>query len=380
MNNKKKYVAYAVVFAVLAVLVYFQFRTWKNFDWARLLQYGLDWHHILHGVAYIYLAYFLRAVRWKIFLRPVRKQASIVGLLPPTLIGFTGLALLGRPGELIRPYLIARHENLPFASQIAVWTVERIFDIGGFTVLLVSAIFLPSKLRAFTEAATTSPDIRHWIHLTGYALIALVLGLLSATMLIAYRGTRIAQWIEDRFSHLAENLGRRIAQKIREFTAGLNTINGPVAFLQLAAVSVLMWWVIALSYKEVTHAYGAPMAALSVTKVLLLMGASMLGSMVQLPGVGGGSQLGTISALDHVFHIVPKELTVSCGIMLWLVTFVAVVPVGLLLSHHERLSLRKLSAESAKAGHSSNGGGGNVNGSDTPGAERNQPGLERTPL
>ena len=57
----------------------------------------------------------------------------------------------------------------------------------------------------------------------------------------------------------------------------------------------------------------------------------------------------TISALDHVFDIVPKELTVSCGIMLWLVTFVAVVPVGLLLSHHERLSLRKLSEETAQA-------------------------------
>ena len=110
-----------------------------------------------------------------------------------------------------------------------------------------------------------------------------------------------------------------------------------------------MWWVIAVSYKEVTTAYGAPMAAMSTTKVLLLMGSSMIGSMVQLPGVGGGSQLATISAMDHIFHIVPKELAVSCGIMLWLVTFVAVVPVGLVLAHRERLSLRKLSAESAEA-------------------------------
>lgn len=347
MNNKK-YLAYTVVFVVLAVLVYLQFRTWRNFDWARVFQYGLNWRHIVHGVALIYLAYFLRAVRWKIFLRPVRKQASILGLLPPTLIGFTGLALLGRPGELIRPYLIARRENLSFASQVGVWAVERIFDIGGFTVLLVAAIFLPSKLRAFAEAAP--PEVKHWIHLTGYGLIALVLGLLFAALLMSYRGKRIAQWVEDRFSHLAENLGHRIAQKIHEFTVGLNTIHGPFAFLQLSAVSVLMWWVIALAYKEVTHAYGAPMDAMSSTKVLLLMGSSMVGSMVQLPGVGGGSQLATISALDHVFDIVPKELAVSCGIMLWLVSFVAVVPLGLLLAHRERLSLRKLSAESAEAG------------------------------
>jgi uncharacterized protein (TIRG00374 family) len=345
MKNKH-YVAYAIVCVILAALVYLQFRTWRNFDWDKLLQYRLDWRHIIHAVALIYFAYFLRAVRWKVFLRPVRKQASTLGLIPPTMIGFTGLALLGRPGELIRPYLIARRENLTFASQVAVWTVERIFDIAGFTVLLVAAIFLPSKLHTFADNAPF--EVRHWIYLTGYGLIALVLGLLAAAVLMSFRGNRIAQWVEDRFSHLAENLGHRIAQKIREFTAGLNTIHGPLAFIELSAVSVLMWWVIAVTYKEVTIAYGAPMYAMSTTKVLLLMGSSMVGSMVQLPGVGGGSQLATISALDHVFHI-PKEVAVSCGIMLWLVTFVAVVPIGLLLAHRERLSLRKLSAESEQA-------------------------------
>ncbi|MGZ4817371.1 MAG: hypothetical protein ACXVZJ_02025 [Terriglobales bacterium] len=35
----------------------------------------------------------------------------------------------------------------------------------------------------------------------------------------------------------------------------------------------------------------------------------------------------------------------SCGILLWLVTFMAVIPVGLLLAHREHLSLRKISHE-----------------------------------
>src|SRR5260370_31653304 len=91
------------------------------------------------------------------------------------------------------------------------------------------------------------------------------------------------------------------------------------------------------------------MGVMSVQRVLLVMGGRVSGSMVQLPGVGGGSQLATISALDHVFHIVPKELAVSCGIMLWLVTFVAVVPVGLMFAHHERLSLRHLPGEAGQA-------------------------------
>ena len=84
---------------------------------------------------------------------------------------------------------------------------------------------------------------------------------------------------------------------------------------------------------------------MTVSKILLLMGSSMVGSLIQLPGVGGGSQLATISALQHIFNV-SHELAASCGILLWLVTFVSVIPVGLLLAHRERLSLRKLSEES----------------------------------
>jgi len=109
-----------------------------------------------------------------------------------------------------------------------------------------------------------------------------------------------------------------------------------------------MWFMIIMAYQEVAYSYGVPVLNIRRSQVLVLMGASMIGSMVQLPGTGGGSQVATIAALQRIFDV-PKELAASCGIMLWLVTFVAVVPLGLVLAHRERLSLRKLSAESAKA-------------------------------
>jgi uncharacterized protein (TIRG00374 family) len=345
--NRHRIVIYVLVLAILAFLVYLQFREWRTFDWSKFLEHTRDlaWRHVIHGIALIYVAYILRAVRWKIFLRPVRSNTSTIALISPTLVGFTGLAVLGRPGELIRPYLIARRVNLSFSSQLAVWAVERIFDVAAFTVLMVAAIFLPTKLRLF---ALARPAYYHWLHVAGYLLTGLVAALFAVAMLVNYKGPAIADWVETRFSHLAQNLGHRIAQRVREFAGGLNTIHGPFSFLQLSAVSILMWWLIALSYKEVTHAYGAPMQQMSVTKVLLLMGSSMVGSMLQLPGVGGGSQLATIEALDKVFHI-PREVAVSCGILLWLVSFIAVLPAGLLLAHRERLSLRKVAKESERA-------------------------------
>jgi glycosyltransferase 2 family protein len=340
MNNKK-YIVYAVVFIVLAVLVYLQFRTWQNFDWARFRETRPQkWVHILHGIILIYLAYVIRAVRWKIFLRPVRPQASTASLIAPTVIGFTGLALLGRPGELIRPYLIARRQNLSFSSQLAVWAVERIFDVGAFTTLLVSAIFLAAGPR-------TLPFYDRFRE-GGFLLVAMVAAISLGAVAVHWRGEAIADWIEHRFSHLAANLGHKIATRVREFRGGLNTIHDPLSLIMLVLLSVLMWFMIIMAYQEVAHSYGVAVLNIRRSQVLVLMGASMIGSLVQLPGIGGGSQLATIATLQHVFDV-PPELAASCGIMLWLVTFVAVVPLGLLLSHHERLSLRKLSAETAQA-------------------------------
>jgi glycosyltransferase 2 family protein len=345
--NKHRVIIYGLVFVVLVALVYLQFREWRTFDWQKFVDNTRDlaWSKVIYGILLIYFAYILRAVRWKIFLRPVRKDASISSLISPTLVGFTALAVLGRPGELIRPYLIARRVNLTFSSQLAVWAVERIFDLAAFTVIIVAAIFLPTDLRDF---AAVRPAYNHWLYLAGYLLSALVLGLLLGATLVYYQGPAIANWVEQRFSHLAKNLGHRIAQRVREFAGGLNTIHGASSLLQLAAVSILMWWLIAVSYSQVAQAYGGAMREMSVTRCLLLMGSSMVGSILQLPGVGGGSQLATIEAFDKVFHI-PRELAVSCGILLWLVTFVAVVPVGLALAHHERLSLRQVAQESEQA-------------------------------
>src|SRR5579864_152229 len=340
--GKKRTVVYVMVAAILAVLIYLQFRTWKDFDWTTFWGQSkqVSLHHLLSAVGLIYISYFLRALRWKIFLRPVRGETSAIALIPPTLVGFTGLALLGRPGELIRPYLIARRTNLTFSSQMAVWAVERIFDIGAFTVLMVLAIFLPTELRSLPN-----PEIYPRLRVGGFLLVALVAGLGLVAFLVARFGEAVAAWIEIRFSHLAANFGHRVAQKVREFHGGLDTIHSPMSFLQLAGVSIFLWWIIALAYREVTHAYGAPLQHMTVSKVLLLMGSGMLGSLIQLPGVGGGSQLATISALQHIFDA-SQELSASCGILLWVVTFVSVVPVGLLLAHRERLSLRKLSEES----------------------------------
>ena len=68
----------------------------------------------------------------------------------------------------------------------------------------------------------------------------------------------------------------------------------------------------------------------------------------QLPGVGGGAQVGTISALTLLFGI-PGELAISAGIIVWLVTTMSVVPIGLLYAKIEGISIGQVARRSEDA-------------------------------
>ncbi len=330
----------AVLMLALGALVYLQFRAWQDFDWKVFLEqtrHANPWR-VAAAVAIIYFVYFLRALRWKIFLRPVR-QTSARALTPAMIIGFTGLALLGRPGELIRPYLVARREKLPFSSQMAVWVVERVFDTGAFTVLITLNIFFAPSLRTLPHA-DRFPAI-------GAVLLGIFLGLATVAFLIWRNSAGAARWTESLLSRFSPRAGKSVAQRVQAFGEGMHTLHDAASFVQLVVVSLVIWLLIAIAFREVTHAYPEPLRHMTVPHLLLLMGFSIVGSTVQLPAVGGGTQLATVAALHYIFAV-PSELAVSCGILLWLVTFVSVTPAGLFLAHREHVSLRKLSVESEK--------------------------------
>jgi len=409
--SKKRILTTTVVVAVLGVLVYFQVEHWRSFDWARF-RAASHVHplQIAIAVGLVYFTYVLRAVRWKVFLEPVCR-ARAAPLIAPTFIGFAGLALLGRPGEFIRPYLIAKEESVTVSSQIGVWTVERIFDIGAFSILMAIAVFFSPQIKA-------NPYIGKF-QLAAIALCLLVAFMAVAAVMIRRRGPQVARFLHGMTSKVSTTLAHHVDQKVRAFGEGLNTVAGRKSFVKLVGLSLIIWFLIALAYREVAHSYppdpgekiveqgppsvdvetakladlpelaGQPLGPeteeilqpplhakgydlkevhgdlwlvrknkrikkvgdhphlsnMDVPHVLLLMGFSMVGSVAQLPAVGGGSQLAVISALQIIYGI-PPEAAVSCGILLWLVTFMACIPVGLFFAHRGHLSLRKLSAES----------------------------------
>jgi glycosyltransferase 2 family protein len=355
--DKKRFIITALVLVVLAALVYLQVRTWKRFDWHRfwVATHNTNKFYLLAGVALVYADYFLRAVRWKIMLRPVCEEVKSADLVAPTMIGFTGLALLGRPGEFIRPYLIGRKQGLSMASQLAVWTVERIFDTGAFALIMAVNILWSrerlSQLPGFANSTTR--------HILGYEItsfmlfqafaIALFLGVCFVALLaflVRKNPAMASTFFERMLRPISPRAGHAVGKRVHAFGEGLNTVKDMKSFFQLFGLSVLIWVFIGFAYMAVTHAYSIHrLSQMTLSSVFLLTAASVVGGVLQLPVVGGGSQLATIGMLRGVFNLSP-ELATSCGIMLWLVTFMSVVPAGLGLARSEHVSLTKIEEES----------------------------------
>src|SRR5271165_1214425 len=257
--NKKHIVATATVLAVLCLLIYLQVHNWKKFDWATFWNNTshVNWEFVVFSIAITYSTYWLRAVRWRIFLKPMCSTTT-ARLIGPQFIGFTGLALLGRPGEMIRPYLIARKENQTFSSQVAVWLVERIFDMSSVAVMFVVVGFVGDPLWSTLPNHHLASEVR-WsaaLFLCGIVVLAAV------AVVLRKSGYAIAAYLEKRLEGHHHKFTHGIAHKIVSFTDGLQVISDTSSFLQLFGLSVAMWALIAVAYWLLAHAYGGELSHL----------------------------------------------------------------------------------------------------------------------
>ncbi len=330
-----------VIFAVLAAaaavtFVLYRWRT-SGFSWQAFADSlrNVDWHWLALALLLILATYVGRALRWEVMLRPLARKASLLRVLSATCIGFTAVVLFGRAGEPVRPYLIARKEGVSFSSQIAAWVVERILD-----VLMILVIFGVALTQVSHSAIRSSPRIEVTLQaggaaagIAGFACLALLVGLRQ------FRGN-VQKRLLEAITFLPAPMLARIQTFFAAFGEGMQSTRSSSFTLLLIGYTIIEWVVIAGSFFCVFHAFPAT-ARLGFTDIVIVLGFVSFGSVLQIPGVGGGMQIVTILVLTE-FYGVGLEAASGVALMLWLISFVAIVPVGLGLAFHEGIKWRSL--------------------------------------
>ncbi len=326
---------FVVVLIVIGGFVIYRW-TGGNFEFRQFLRSfrGLDYLWLLAACGFVLLTYGGRAIRWRVMISPIRPHANLGNLLKANIIGFTAITLFGRPGELVRPYLIAARERLPLSSQLAVWLLERIYDL--LAVILVFGF----ALTRVKPKAQMSPALE-WVLNTGGYFVAGI-GIVCVTVLIALSvfTQPATRRIRDALSALPERFRHRADGLVTAFVGGMASARRGTYVVQLVAYTAAEWVIILGSVYCLLQAF-PPTRALTITDNAVFLGFVAFGSAVQIPGIGGGMQVAAVLALTEVFGISVESAT-AAAVLIWLTQYALVIPIGLVLAVAEGLSWRSL--------------------------------------
>jgi uncharacterized membrane protein YbhN (UPF0104 family) len=344
-----------IAFLILAALVAIAYQSRHeihlgDFTWSRFIQSVGEaniWLLLLSLVA-IYACYAIRALRWQRFCRYLG-PTSFWNTCSGTVMGFASIFVLGRAGEPVRPLLLARKDRLPVASMFGIYFLERFFDFAAAAILAcLSLLVFSSKLSDAGADMDWVAGARHggW----------LLLGAVSAlVVLLVYHRLHGAGALDRGLEHWRATGGIRgsLASVITGVNEGLQAIRNFSDLLTAIFYTAVHWTVVVLIYLWVADAFSAsfPHSDMNFPGAMLLLAVTMVGSVLQLPGVGGGAQIASFIGLTKIFGVEP-EPAVAIAVVLWIITFAGSTLVGIPLLIHEGLSvgeLRKLARAEAEA-------------------------------
>jgi glycosyltransferase 2 family protein len=266
------------------------------------------------------VTYAVRAFRWQYLLAPIG-PTHFGTAFRTTVIGFAATFLLpARAGEVVRPYLLARRENLNATAAFATIILERLLDL--LVVLLMFAGFV---LTAAPDTVSGDPALFARVKFGG--LVAGAVATAGAVVLFALAGHpermgRLALSVER---ILPEKLARVVATFVETFAQGLAVMRQPRRLLVSLALSLPLWLAIAAGIWLTSRAFHItfPYPASFLVMTILVVGVA-----VPTPGAVGGFHLAYQIAVQSFFEV-PLDRAVGAAIVLHAISFVPVTLLGI---------------------------------------------------
>ncbi|MBI9071725.1 MAG: flippase-like domain-containing protein [Melioribacteraceae bacterium] len=156
-DTLKKVFGYSTPFLLTALFIYLSFKDVELAESIDLIsKMSILWFFVFY--IFHYLAHIVRAFRWKIIVKSIKKDTSLLNMLGATMIGYGVNYAVPRLGEIYRPFFLGKWEGISRSALLGTIVVERIIDIIvlGFSTLLSVYVF-PGNL--FEEIEWLKPAL-----------------------------------------------------------------------------------------------------------------------------------------------------------------------------------------------------------------------------
>jgi uncharacterized protein (TIRG00374 family) len=316
----RKWFIYLVLGVIVAIVAYRAYG-W-NFDWPLFLSTlrNIRWGWLGISVVVTVFTFLLRAIRWQLFLSPV-KHVGLESMFTTTVMGFSAIFLLGRAGELVRPLWLARREKISVSASFATIIVERFFDFTMVVGVFACALLY---VKVSPDSAPSLAAMKHgaWLIVGGSVAALLFLFVLRSNVQLVLRFVPFP----------------KLASMLENFGQGLAFIDSGRSFVLVLLHSIALWIAIAVQAWLTMRGMNLdiPLAAAS----LIMVGAA-IGSVVQIPGIGGGFQLAFAFCMTKFFHF-PPETAVSAALIAYLTNNLPTVAVTIPCMLKQGLSFKEI--------------------------------------
>jgi uncharacterized protein (TIRG00374 family) len=276
------------------------------------------------------VTYAMRAWRWQSLLAPIG-PTHFATAFRTTVIGFAASALLpGRPGEVLRPYLLARHEGMNPTSAFATIILERLLDLATVLLLFAAFVFVAPSNAVRGNAAQLA-SVKFWGAVSAASAVAglaLLFGLAGHPERLGRAALRVERVLPSRLAHL-------VASFVETFIRGLAVMRRPGRLAAALALSFPMWMSIAAGIWLTSQAFHI---TFPYTASFLVMTVLVVGVAVPTPGSVGAFHAAYQFAVTTFFGA-SQDRAVGAAIVLHAISFLPVTLAGIFFLMREGLTL-----------------------------------------
>jgi hypothetical protein len=286
---------------------------------------------LLPGLLALSATYYLRVWRWYYILAPV-KPLPLLRLLAAMLIALlANMVLPAHAGEVMRVYIVRRHEPLGVMAILATLVVERVADLVSILFLVLVMLGCASLP---VEQLPDFPGLR-----LGGILIMFLGALVGVGLWLVTRYTsQVRSFLQRRGVFLPRRWLDKLVAALGNFVTGLQALQHGGYVGRIALLSLLQWVTVALNNLFIFYAFDVhlPLSAVFVVMLMEIIG-------VIIPSAPGfvGTYHAAVATGLAVFGV-SYELALSVAIVMHATFFVPGTVVGLVFLWRESLSLRDL--------------------------------------
>jgi uncharacterized protein (TIRG00374 family) len=198
---------------------------------------NIRWEYALLSVPIAILSNVVRAVRWKIYLKPIKEAKSFLNLFSAVMVGYAINNITPRGGEIVRPFVYARRENISKSAVLATIIVERVIDVI-FLLILFFIAFLASKESIMAAFPWLTTDSLTYMSILVLAVVVMLFLVISTNIV-----ERIIKLVAK---PLLPKYYDKIAATWDNFKVGFASLKNGKSYIKNILYSALMWFLYAI--------------------------------------------------------------------------------------------------------------------------------------